>query len=229
MKYYRTGYSEYRERRTRAKMGVVGFLVVVAVVFLTSACSHVSRVAEAEQHQVAALAKDKSAGLKVENDTKRQLAEIANLATQTRMILQAPETNQTNPVLTALANRTLTLAGAPSDDTARLQAEVASLMAGGEKQEQELARKDKVIADMQKQHTADVAARQKADANVVSMSTRLYQEAIVGAQSADDSISTLRWIFWGIVGVGVFVLLWAGLRIAEHLSQATATAAAKAP
>jgi hypothetical protein len=197
---------------------IVGFLVLMAL----CGCSHLSQVTSAETHQAAAMVRVRQSGNKVEKDNRAQLAEIANLATQERIVLSLPPTDQTNTALDALALDTLTLAGAPNENETRLKAEVQALMTGGQIQQNEIARLDGVVAALQKTHAADVAANQKAQSALTTTTTKLYQVATAGAEAADFSSSIFKWVLICLALLALWVLARIALKI-------TATVAAKAP
>lgn len=193
------------------------------------ACSHTSQVLSAESHQTGAMLEVHKAAVKVESDRTAQFAEVANLATKEKILLSLPDTSETHAAQETLVDTTLSLSGAPSENETRLEGEVASLLAGGEKQEAEIVRLNGVVTGLKNQDAKDMAAKQKAETKLTATTTSLYQVATVGAESADYSISIFKYVLIGLAGIAALVILWTVLRIVEHFSEATATTAAKLP
>jgi hypothetical protein len=192
-------------------------------------CSHLGQVTTAETRQTVAMVNLHHSSAKVEKDDQAEMSEIANLATQERLVLSLPETSQTSVALTTLADHTLSIAGAPSENETRLASEVKALLAGGEIQQKEIVRLDNLVASLQKTHQVDVVAKQKADSVLATTTTKLYQVATASAQSADLFHSIFKWVFIALGLIALWVLARIVLKVMENTSATAATVAAKAP
>lgn len=200
-------------------------LILIIPLLCLTACSSFNKVASAEAHQSAAMAKVTLADEKKAKAQKAKDSQIANLTQEVRLLLRTPDDSGAVVAANQLLGLTMDLAGAPSKNESQLESEVAQLLADKAKSQVQISKLQVENDHVKKDLDIAIQDKAKAQQQVAKTTTALYQTALHVAAD-DDTKST---IFHIMIGTVIFIVLMVCLRIFFTMTKTGATLAAKIP